>query len=538
MDLIIFDPLNRIIWAFVIFLYFFFGIYLIFRGLNRDEMIKRIYRMIGVLILGLALLRLFYYLSDYYIEGFYDGHIFIGNYDSFNELYYPIYIQLAHSSVNISINIFIYEIGRIIGISIKLNKKKYRIGKYLKFLSGLSILFIIISLFFIPFDIQRNLMVILAGIDTIIVMLFLWGTYKYRSPSQIQSSVSVMYMIGGILVLAGLFLDSRFVKEARILSSILPAFFLLIGLLILIIPTLFNSNKINRFSRYIKYFWYSLIASHLFMLIVSSLFFINIDIPIVFLIIFILGMFLYIYTIIICIKNIYKKFKIRHSNTTVIKFIKQGLYSFSHYFHPKDDKDLNEIEEISEEELKDTYLDILDLTKQEYYILTILDTLKQMQNEYNPVSKEILEKNILEINLENNISDKKLDSALKILRDKYLISRSFMKNYNITAAGIQFLQVIKSGKYFSIFDDYFTWKKSQRRYILPFLKYLKNYNKPVLVGDLRKGLDCHINTLLKTAYVLTENFMIIKYKRGREKLHEISEIGLNFLDRKENDFKD
>ena len=88
-DTLIFNPIERLIWVFAIFILLFCASLFFYKGK------KSLLREERVLLFGLArmflffaLERIFYFMSDYFIAGNYEGHSYFGVYQVSSEIFF------------------------------------------------------------------------------------------------------------------------------------------------------------------------------------------------------------------------------------------------------------------------------------------------------------------------------------------------------------------------------------------------------------------------------------------------------------------
>ena len=93
----IFDPLERFLSSMAIFLLFVCSILYLFRGFKKKDKNEKILMVgFGVFWLNIALIRLFFYIMDYFLEGIYNGDldVIIQTYEVFNYIFLYFYLYL------------------------------------------------------------------------------------------------------------------------------------------------------------------------------------------------------------------------------------------------------------------------------------------------------------------------------------------------------------------------------------------------------------------------------------------------------------
>jgi len=222
----IFDPINRAMWLLAVFTILFCGVFFINQGFKKegsDE--KSLMFGFGLLFIGNSITRLFYFISDFFIIGFYDNdtHIFYGNFNIVSAPYSTL-IELGYITSFAGFGFFFYMLDRVI--------KKTK-----SLLSFLNILFIV-SIFVIPPDFKRTTIYIFVFVNAIFSLLyFLWLAKISNAEFQ---AVSILILIGFILYIIGTILDTTVIKRLALFSPTMPALFLIVGTIVAISPLLIN----------------------------------------------------------------------------------------------------------------------------------------------------------------------------------------------------------------------------------------------------------------------------------------------------------
>lgn len=215
-----------------IFVLFICGMHYLYRGLKKEDYKEKII-MIGFasLFFGQALIRFFFYFSDFYVEGNYTGHAYYGDYASQNiSTMYITLVLCGYISflVGIAIFLFCFEI----------------VTKKTKFMLTLYNAISIVLLLALPLEYKRTLMYILVFVNALLLILILFWFSK-KSSKEFQA-VSTLMMIGFILYILGAILDASTIKELGIYSPTIPAVLMIIGALVAISPTIINPKILSQ----------------------------------------------------------------------------------------------------------------------------------------------------------------------------------------------------------------------------------------------------------------------------------------------------
>jgi hypothetical protein len=256
-EVLLFEPVNRFIWVVAILVLFICGLIYVFVGHKKERSEEKI-MMLGCasLFIGLAITRIFFYFSDFHVIGDYSGHYYYGDYANTTSTY-DILILGGYISGFVGIGLF------LLSFEIVIKRTKY-------VLTLTNVVFIILII------INRRIFFILVSIDMlIIVIILIWLTKK---SSKEFKDVAAFIMIGYIVYVVGTFLDTRAIKELNVLYPTIPAFFMIIGAIIMISPTLIKPEKISQSLHH----WVILIIIATGLLIFNIYFVFYFDIPILY----------------------------------------------------------------------------------------------------------------------------------------------------------------------------------------------------------------------------------------------------------------
>ncbi len=229
-ELIIFDPINRLIWALTIFIIFLCSAYFLIRCIKKKELDERILMLgFSVLFMGAGLNRLFFFLSDFFITGHYSGHIFLGDYNVPNE-----------------INILLTEVGYLcflVSMAFYFFCFEFVIKKS-KYLLTILNIFFMIAFFIVPIVYRKTAIYIFVFFDAFFLIMYLFWLSKISSVE--LQSVSTLMMIGFILYIIGNIMDSSIIKNVGIVSATTPAYFIITGAIIAVSPMIINPKYLSK----------------------------------------------------------------------------------------------------------------------------------------------------------------------------------------------------------------------------------------------------------------------------------------------------
>ncbi len=280
----IFDPFTRAMSLILIFTLFLLGISYMIRGIFKREITyekRKILYAVACLFIGLGFLELFFFCSDYFVKGYYKKHSFYGDYDD----YYPLYELmglLALITVLVGNAFFIFFTEH--------NFESNRIAKYKPvFIFNVFLVFLIIFINYNDFANLRNNLYLFAGSFNA-VYIFTVLFYIAIDSSENLDIIAASLLFCALLIILGLYLDSKFIKERNFVYLWVPAFLILSGSTSTIIPIIFGSTRKTRF----KVLMWAILIAHDIVMIFFSFFFLWItNPPLHFLLIFWVGVFLY-----------------------------------------------------------------------------------------------------------------------------------------------------------------------------------------------------------------------------------------------------
>ena len=319
---------------------------------------------LGFFFIGVSILRICYFFSDYYLVGYYNNVLqsFYGNFNNFSPNY-KLLVKIGYFSFFMGMTIFLAVLEDLL--------KLFRI----KIISLSHFFLILFCCLLIPFIIQEIVFSFVAAFDLFIIFLSL-----VRLSRQLQQNLEpVVFLlnIGSILVILGTFLDTIYIKEFQYISPTLPAIFIILGVFFIMFPSFFDSETLSQFT---LIWWFILIAINIILIPITFLCFYGANMPFIFSIVIILSTILYLSITFYTILRI--KVSLQSIKLSDMKY-KQKKLPFLGLFQKI--RLLNKAkEEISEElELNEGNLfQITDnlINKRKYYIryLTYKETLRKI----------------------------------------------------------------------------------------------------------------------------------------------------------------
>lgn len=259
MALLIFDPINRFFWGLAIFLIFLNSLLITLRGAKKNiKDQKRTFFGVAFLVFGLGLSRLFFFISDYFRNGYYIGHQYFAQ-DGGSAFFYNLFGRLATTLFLLGSLGFYYLLSKSykrsfmvsffinLGLIILLNTTSglyETVSTYLAF--GFNAIFILISLLWISHNSNKEMQVFTLFILT----------------------SSTLYIIGSVF-------DSGLFKELQIFSPTIPSFFIIISMVLSILSIEYKPTDLSKFKFFVFLIYSILIFSLGFTIVVSILVFIK-----------------------------------------------------------------------------------------------------------------------------------------------------------------------------------------------------------------------------------------------------------------------
>jgi hypothetical protein len=223
-DILIFNPLNRIIWSFTIILLFLCGISYYYRG-KKSKTPNDKYLLYGfsALLIGIATHRLSFFISDFYAVGYYIGNEFYGYYNISD----PIYSNLVSAGY---LAFFISMTISIVMFESVLKESKY----FFSFLSFIALM----TFIYIPISWKvalRYFLIVINGLLLLAILLRLLNISNKKSQliARFMSTSLMLYVIGS-------FTDSGQVKQLELGYQTLPTVFFISSALVGLTPMIIN----------------------------------------------------------------------------------------------------------------------------------------------------------------------------------------------------------------------------------------------------------------------------------------------------------
>ncbi len=226
----IYNPIERALWGVSISILFLITIYFIVLAQKKEKSEeKKIFLGISFTFLGIAFMRIFFFISDLYVPGNFIGTTFYGTYNTNNQTYLML-VKMAHISYIIGITFMYFFAESLL--------KRMR---YLLILINFVLIFLIL---FLPIDLAINVeyVAIFLNVTMLAFMLFIFAK---RSRAEYQA-ISMIMVFGLLLVIIGQGFDSKVVKELEITPIELAPIFYIIGSLVFIAPTRISPQYFRR----------------------------------------------------------------------------------------------------------------------------------------------------------------------------------------------------------------------------------------------------------------------------------------------------
>jgi hypothetical protein len=229
-EIMIFNSMERFLWVLVIAIFISCGIYYLYKGYKKENSNEKIilFGYAGILI-SLAITRIFFFFSDFQVQGTYINGNFYGDYNIVNP-FYDILIKAGYISAITGFSFFIFLL--------EINFKR---TKYLITIS--NIIFLVLT-FILPFDLSKNLVYFWSLIYGFIIFIIL-SMISVRSRTEFKA-VTTYFFIGFIGIIAGQMFDSTFMRELELIPLILPPILFILGGLIATYPIIIKRRSFSK----------------------------------------------------------------------------------------------------------------------------------------------------------------------------------------------------------------------------------------------------------------------------------------------------
>ncbi len=232
-EAIIWDPIERLIGGFALAFAFLVGAFYLNKGRKREEFSERITLYgFGSLILGYTCAKLFTYLTDFLINGIYKDYIFYGDYSNpISVELLELFTKLAFISLGLGFTLFFLSFELIV--------------KRTKYLLTIIYITAVVFIIFSPYDLATTIATIFFGTLSMWIIVFVfylqvkWASLEYKN---IPAFLSFGY---GFLNF-GFQLSWHFGKQFNINPVILSPVIYLIGIILVIIPSIVDSKYFSR----------------------------------------------------------------------------------------------------------------------------------------------------------------------------------------------------------------------------------------------------------------------------------------------------
>jgi len=233
-EVMIWSPIDRILWGIVLSLSLICGLMYLKQGRKNDDANEKRISFGYSFVFFLATLGLtFSLLSELQIPGTYINQTFYGNYDEAS-LTYNFLVKYGWIIACSQFILFFYAFERFV--------------KKTKYLITASNLICIILLTILPFNfLLFTFLVFLYMLIFLIVLLLYtkWSRLEFKA-------VSALILLGDILITVGTAFNSPATKAFNVIPLVIPPIFGIIGFIFCLGPTIINSKYFTRGSIYWK----------------------------------------------------------------------------------------------------------------------------------------------------------------------------------------------------------------------------------------------------------------------------------------------
>jgi len=229
-EVLIFDPLTQFLWAIAIASLFICAIRYFNMGRKKEIYIeKRIMYAYSVLYIGFVLYGIFISLTNFLIQGDYEGHGYYGDYAHYDFLY-RVFIKCAYVALIWGMATFFMRFESIVKKTKKLISISAIIaGFILIFTPAEGAIFLAHEVFFLPMYALFLLM---------LLILTKWSDLEFKGTSS-------FVFIGSIFIGGGLIFDSLLIKPLGVVPLIATPISFIMGASICLLPTIFDPQKLG-----------------------------------------------------------------------------------------------------------------------------------------------------------------------------------------------------------------------------------------------------------------------------------------------------
>lgn len=227
--MILFDPVNRFVWSLAIIILFIDSALFFNKYFSSNQRQRLLLLGMAFLILGLSFSRLFYFISDYYRTGYYEGHIYRAA-SGGDPTLFNLFGKIATLSFIIGMLLF--------NLTMELTTHK---SHYIPVIINAFNLIWLSS----ASDISETIATYFAFAFNGILIIFVLLWYTKTTPKELQ--ISSLFLLTGVsLYMIGSVFDSGAFKELLIFSPTVPAIFIIAGTSISILSITLMPGSYNR----------------------------------------------------------------------------------------------------------------------------------------------------------------------------------------------------------------------------------------------------------------------------------------------------
>lgn len=233
-EILLFTPLDRLLWGVAITVLIVCGIYYLVQAKKKETREERIITYgFSMYFLCYAVVRIFFFLSEFFNIGRYVGHFYYGE----PGMVYPLqntFAQWAYifGIIDLVCVFFVYE---------------YSIKKTRFVLTGISLIILTI-MFIVPYDLSKSMIYAYSMIGTIFLIFIIYSFTRHSGPE--FQPVATFILFGYIIAMLGHSLDSSVIKELDIIPLELPPVLIIIGAFLYILPSFINLEKFQSTNLY------------------------------------------------------------------------------------------------------------------------------------------------------------------------------------------------------------------------------------------------------------------------------------------------
>ena len=229
-QVIVWDPVERLLWGITICILFINVLfYLRQRKKKDDPFIKAIFLGTVFIFLGLAVNRVFFYLSEFYVPGEIENYIFMGDYSQV-EFFYELLLRISWISYATGFLFYMYFMENVV------IKSKY----IFPLLQSLMIIVMIVS----DFATAKEFNTYAFGFSALISFLIAFRIIQLTSVE--YKGLASIHLLGALFGGVGMVISSMDVKVLNTVPLIIAPIIYMIGIIIYSIPAYYEFNRVEQ----------------------------------------------------------------------------------------------------------------------------------------------------------------------------------------------------------------------------------------------------------------------------------------------------